>query len=245
MSSPSIQEEIEKIRNDIASVKKQKRDRLKNLDFFCLDNSLRESTVGQLRSHTLENKKKIYEHVKKAGMTDIIVAAFAHMTRVDDSFAEWLIEQGDNMHNYFSFSEVTEGIRDGRYDTESIPISLQKNLKYGFFNTFFEADFASEDVKWGEKFTDDDMCQLILKWIKWVKEHHPGKDSRILLNIRDFPIAMITVPERVIKIVTFLAKLPAEYQMFALAFEDPLGEYLPEEMEAWTACMRRIMDNNG
>jgi hypothetical protein len=40
-----------------------KRKKLKHSQLFVLDNSLRESTVGQLRGHTLENKWKIYEEV--------------------------------------------------------------------------------------------------------------------------------------------------------------------------------------
>ena len=41
----------------------EKRKKLKNSEIFVLDNSLRESTVGQLRGHTLENKWKIYNEV--------------------------------------------------------------------------------------------------------------------------------------------------------------------------------------
>jgi len=37
---------------------------LREMELFVLDNSLRESTVGQLRGHTIENKWKIYEQVK-------------------------------------------------------------------------------------------------------------------------------------------------------------------------------------
>ena len=40
-----------------------KRKRLKDLDVIVLDNSIRESTVGQLRGHTLENKWKIFDEV--------------------------------------------------------------------------------------------------------------------------------------------------------------------------------------
>ena len=36
---------------------------LKQKELFVLDNSLRESTVGQLRGHTIDNKWKIYEQV--------------------------------------------------------------------------------------------------------------------------------------------------------------------------------------
>ena len=57
-------EELSRI--DAAITKqKEKQQVLRELDFFMLDNSIRESTVGQLRGHTVENKIKIYEEVKK------------------------------------------------------------------------------------------------------------------------------------------------------------------------------------
>ena len=40
-----------------------KRRVLSKMKLFVLNNSLRESTVGQLRGHTIENKWKIYEQV--------------------------------------------------------------------------------------------------------------------------------------------------------------------------------------
>ena len=41
-----------------------KMSRLRDLDLFVLDNSIRETTVGQLRGHTLEDKWAIYEEVR-------------------------------------------------------------------------------------------------------------------------------------------------------------------------------------
>ena len=104
-----IEQEVTRIRADIEKVRVQKRQRLRDLDFFILDNSIRESTVGQLRSHTIENKKKIYEQVKKCGMHSIIVASFAHLARVDDDFCQWLKDEKEDFSKLFSFSEVTEG----------------------------------------------------------------------------------------------------------------------------------------
>ena len=49
--------------NEKLSAEARKRQKLRNFELFVLDNSLRESTVGQLRGHTLENKWKIYEEV--------------------------------------------------------------------------------------------------------------------------------------------------------------------------------------
>ena len=53
---------IERMREDI-SEQREKKKKLKQMELFVLDNSLRESTVGQLRGHTIDNKWKIYEQV--------------------------------------------------------------------------------------------------------------------------------------------------------------------------------------
>ena len=83
--------------------------KLKDLDLFILDNSIRESTVGQTRGHTIDEKWKIYEEVKKCGFKNIIVASFSHMTRVDDVFCQQLVERGEDLSNMFAFSEITTG----------------------------------------------------------------------------------------------------------------------------------------
>lgn len=48
--------------DDMQHAKDEKENLVQN-ELFVLDNSLRESTVGQLRGHTIENKWKIYEQV--------------------------------------------------------------------------------------------------------------------------------------------------------------------------------------
>ena len=49
----------EEIKNDL----EPKFKRLRDLDLFVLDNSIRESTVALLRGHTLQNKHDIYKQV--------------------------------------------------------------------------------------------------------------------------------------------------------------------------------------
>ena len=82
---------------------------LRDLDVFVLDNSIRESTVAQLRGHTLEDKWKLYREVQKCGFQNKIVAAFSEMTRVDDKFVRQLISRGEDPKGMFAFTEVTEG----------------------------------------------------------------------------------------------------------------------------------------
>ena len=127
------QEELDRIKVAIADEGK-KRHTLKNLDCFVLDNSLRESTVGQLRGHTIENKWKIYNEVKKCGLKNIIVASFSHMTRVDDLFIKQLMEKGEDPSTLYAFSEVTAGVSKGVIDRETIPVGLAKMKKHGLKN---------------------------------------------------------------------------------------------------------------
>jgi hypothetical protein len=58
----SYKEKVANMKKKLSS-EVEKRKKLKQSEIFVLDNSLRETTVGQLRGHTLENKWKIYGEV--------------------------------------------------------------------------------------------------------------------------------------------------------------------------------------
>ena len=58
MDKVEMRMDIERMQREIRE-EKEKRKALKDMELFVLDNSLRESTVGQLRGHTIENKWKI------------------------------------------------------------------------------------------------------------------------------------------------------------------------------------------
>ena len=71
----------------------------------------RESTVGALRGHTLPNKWRIYDEIQECGFKYKIVAAFSHMTRVDDTFIKELIDEaGNDRENFFAFTEAFENV---------------------------------------------------------------------------------------------------------------------------------------
>ena len=154
-----MQEGLQQMRSALA-VEAKKRERLKTLDCFVLDNSIIESTVGQLRGHTLENKWKIYNEVKRCGFKNIVVAAFSHMTRVDDTFIQQFVEQGEDMTTLYSFTEVTEGVKNGVIDKETIPVGLTKMKQHGLQNPIIEIDLADQFINW-DSFTVQDMCRLV------------------------------------------------------------------------------------
>ena len=63
---------------------------LRDLKLFVLDNSIRESTVGQTIGHNVEDKLKILDQVRSLGFEHIVVASFGHSRRVDDEFCKLL-----------------------------------------------------------------------------------------------------------------------------------------------------------
>ena len=75
-----IQQQVKRMRGELEQVADEKK-ALKNMELFVLDNSLRESTVGQLRGHTIENKWKIYEQVSLLGINSITIKGNCSKTR--------------------------------------------------------------------------------------------------------------------------------------------------------------------
>ena len=242
MSTSVVVQEAQRVKQDLDRYRSEKLDRLKNLDLFILDNSIRESTVGQLRSHTLENKKAIFAEVKKCGLEHIMIASFSHMTRVDDDFCQHLVDSGEDFTNLYAFSEVFT-LKNGRYDAK-FPVALEKAKKYGIRNIMFESDIANPECKWGDTWTVQDHCQMLLKLFRWVRtELH--KDAKIMVNLRDLTVAMSRAPERLLEIVHFISSLPPEERIFSLAYEDIVGDSVPEELGVWTASVRKVMNSCG
>ena len=240
MMSYDHTEELNKMNEVIAEEYNSKRKVLRDLDLFVLDNSIRETTVGQLRGHTIENKIKIYQETKKCGFEFVIVAAFNHMTRVGDTFCQWLVDNNENRSKMFSFSEVYEEVKNGRLNFEKVPVSLLKCKKYGIENAILEMDLADSILDWKNKFTIHDMCQLLKRRLEWCYDNL-SKNSKVLFNFRDFPAAMTTASgaTRVLHVVEFLGSLPN--RGFGICFEET-GKYLPEEVGAWCAAVRSVMN---
>ena len=237
-----FEEETHLLKREI-SVEAAKRQRLRDLDCFIMDNSIRESTVGQLKGHTLENKWKIFNEVKKCGFKNFVVAAFSHATRVDDSFVQELVKSGEDVTTLYAFSEVSEGVKDGIYDTTTLPVGLAKMQAFGLKNPIIEIDLCDKSVDWS-RFTVGDMCKLVSDRMNWSRQFLCSS-SKIFINLRDFPLVMEEVPERVLEVVSWLAALPPIQRPYGIFFEEPTGKYLPDEVGAWTASVRSVMDKNG
>ena len=225
------------------SVEAAKRQCLRDLDCFVMDNSIRESTVGQLRGHTMENKWKIFNEVKKCGFKNFVVAAFSHATRVDDEFVQELVKSGEDVSTLYAFTDVSEGVKDGVHDTTTLPVALTKMRAFGLNNPIIEIDLHDQSVDW-TRFKVANMCELVLKRMNWSRQCL-SSSAKIFVNLRDFPLVMAEIPERALEVVAWLSALPPNQRPYGILFEEPTGKYLPDEVGAWTASVRRVMDKNG
>ena len=83
------------------------RQRLKDLDLLVLDNSIRESSVGQSLGHTVQDKWSIYHEVKKCRIPYIIIADLSKDSEtVDDVFVQELVQKGKSVEDLFVLCQI-------------------------------------------------------------------------------------------------------------------------------------------
>ncbi|XP_022093111.1 uncharacterized protein LOC110980590 [Acanthaster planci] len=241
MASKKMQPLVKAYQRDVTKAL-EKYQVLRDLDIFVLDNSIRESTVGQLRGHTLESKWQIYEEVKKCGFKHTIVASFSHMTRVDDIFIMQLKERGEDPEGLWAFSEITAGAKCKIPDTVNVPVGIRKLQPAGLYSVIFEVDLG--DIVYDfSKFSISDMCALLSKWIDWCFENLSPK-AKMMFSFRDLPDVMPEHSDRVFEVVSYLANLPPNRRPFGMMFEEPRGKSLPEECGMWARYIRKVMEDN-
>jgi hypothetical protein len=75
-------------------------------DFFILDNSLRETTVGTSRGHTMEEKQKIIRALAGTGLEEIILGSYGNKISVDSQIPQYWRALGKSFDSTWGFSEV-------------------------------------------------------------------------------------------------------------------------------------------
>jgi hypothetical protein len=122
-------------------------------DFFILDNSLRETTVGTPKGHTLQEKHKIVDAIAESGLQEIILGAFGTKIGVDSQIAERWSSMGKSFDNTWGFANV--------YDFEAFAEAPLKAHQIEFL----------ERVKTGEELPDFYTPQMDVK-TKYSPEDH-------------------------------------------------------------------------
>ncbi|KAL5271381.1 hypothetical protein ACHWQZ_G001877 [Mnemiopsis leidyi] len=224
------------------SLGNEKKDHLRELDLLVLDTSIRETTVGSIRGHTLDNKREIFKEIKKCGFKYYVIEAFNTETRVGDVFVKSLNDAGEDLSGAFAFSECWDVVKNKIPQEEPIPVGMRKCLQFGVPNVIIEVDLCFYKVDYG-RFDEGKICELLKKRLQWIKKNL-SKDSLTFVNLRDFSDAMASYPQRVWKVVNFLSSLPAGDRILGIMIED-LGKYDKDHLGGWTKALRSEMKRCG
>ena len=164
------------------------------------------------------------------------------MTHPGDTFCRQLKEKGEDFSKFFAFTELIESVdKDRAPDTATVPIGFKKMKEYGIKHAIIEVDLVYGGIDY-KKFLPEDINNLLSDRMRWVRENL-SKDSRIIINLRDFPESMLKKPERIFQVVHYLSSLPPSERPFGLMHEEPSGKSMPHELAAWTAAVRREMED--
>ena len=134
--------------------------RLRVMKPFVLDNSLRETSVAQVRGHTIEDKEAILEAIMRTGMEDILVGAFSDLGNVDEEWLTILKERGDIRPNFTVFSNLYDLDPNGEAQLKKIPAGIDAAIKYGIRNVVIEVDLAWSDFEINVPLTLEKFLQL-------------------------------------------------------------------------------------
>mmetsp|Transcript_22808 Transcript_22808/g.41063 ORF Transcript_22808/g.41063 Transcript_22808/m.41063 type:complete len:340 (-) Transcript_22808:16-1035(-) len=216
-----------------------KMERLVSLRPFVLDNSIRETTVVQLRGHTVKTKSGILEALQETGIKHVILAAFSGLQRPEDVWLQKLGQRGLIPPDSYAFSEMVHDVVDGM-PTSDIPTGLSRMKEYGVPGCVLEMDLMCPRTD-PQKFTEDLYKPFLMLRLNYIRSFSPG--GNIFINYRDGPVAWKSpVGRRRMLLFTHLL-CTLRPRIAGILFEDPTGECWPEDIGEMCFGLRRTMDD--
>ena len=217
----------------------QKLARLRAIEPYLIDISLRENPVGSGIGHTLEDKLRILPQLRAFGMRNIHLGSLDYPMpdepEVDDDFMAWLRDHEIDMNGCFAFTDIGGVNEDGSFQPSPSMLKLQA---YTVPNTLHEIYLSDEGMAGLYDF--DTLCRNLRASIAWLHANITGDHGgppRILINIVDGCDALTNNLERSCALLALLAAENIE----GVSIEDDRGTYLPFQVGACVAIARRCL----
>lgn len=217
----------------------QKLARLRAIEPYLIDISLRENPVGSGIGHTLEDKLRILPQLRAFGMRNIHLGSLDYPMpdepEVDDDFMAWLRDHEIDMTGCFAFTDIGGVGEDGSFQPSPSMLKLQA---YAVPNTLHEIYLSDEGMAGLYDF--DTLCRKLRASIAWLHANITGDHGgapRILVNIVDGCDALTNNLERSCALLALLAAENIE----GVSLEDDRGTYLPFQVGACVAIARRCL----
>lgn len=213
--------------------------RLRQIEPYLIDVSLRESPVGSALGHTLANKLAILPQLRAFGLRNISLGTLDYdmpdELEVDDDFMQHLRDQGIDMRGCYAFTALGLQPAEGPFAPHPSQLKLRA---YGVPNTVHEIYLSRRGM--AGNYDLDTLRRSLPASIQWLHDHIRGDDGgapRILVNIADGCDAFAESLETTCSILALLATLPIE----GVTIEDDRGTFLPFQVGAFVAVMRSLL----
>eukprot|EP00937_MAST-01D_sp_MAST-1D-sp2_P003606 g3606.t1 len=220
----------------------EKLERLRTLDCFVLDNSIRETTVGSIRGHIPADKHRILELVDTCGFKERVIAAFGDHRRADNKFVEELVESKADLSTSWCFSEQYDRMEAGLPVLDT-PHGMAMAEQYAIPNLILERNIVCRQTNWS-LWSEEEELQMFTRRLEAARR---SGMRRVFINFRDFCTACAENMPRVLSTARHLAALARASPGLPLGiiWEEPTGKYFPFEIVDWVSSVRAAMDDAG
>ena len=236
--STTSREGLENARTLLAAAQ-EKIDRLRSVEPYLIDLSLRENAFGARVGQTLQDKLGILPRLREFGFRNILLGtldyAMPEEHEVDDDFMMYLRDHGIDMTGGFAFTDIGLVGGDGTFTPSPSMLKLQA---YRVPNTLHEIYLSREGMKGQYDF--ETLRRSLPATIRWLNENIRGDGGgkpRILVNIVDGCDAFAENLEQTCEILSLLAGQPIE----GVSIEDDRGTYMPFQVGAFVAAARGLL----
>lgn len=217
----------------------EKIDRLRSMQPYLIDLSLRENPVGARIGQTLADKLAILPRLREFGFRNILLGtldyAMPDELEVDDDFMMYLRDHQADMNGCFAFTDIGLTAADGTFT----PSPSQRKLQaYGVPNTLHEIYLSKAGM--AGQYDLETLRRSLPASIAWLNANIRGDDGgqpRILINIVDGCDAFAEDPDTACLILSLLAEQAIE----GISIEDDRGTYLPFQVGAFVAVARSFL----
>jgi hypothetical protein len=224
---------------DILAAMQLKVDRLRAIEPYLIDLSLRENVFGSRLGQTLADKLSILPKLRDFGFKNILLGTLDYSMpdelEVDDDFMMYLRDNKIDTTGGFAFTDI--GIVDdkGKFTPSS---SMTKLRSYCVPNTLHEIYLSKEGMAPLYDFAT--LCRSLPASIQWLMENVKGDRGgkpRIIINIVDGCDAFSENTDMACRILDLLAQQPIE----GVSMEDDRGTYMPFQVGAFVAIARSFL----
>ncbi|HEX8978199.1 MAG TPA: homocitrate synthase [Parasulfuritortus sp.] len=217
----------------------EKLDKLRTIEPYLIDLSLRENPVGARVGQTLQNKLDILPRIREFGFRNILLGTLDYSMpdelEVDDDFMIYLHDHRVDMTGCFAFTAIGIVQPDGRFTPNPSQLKLKD---YGVPNTLHEIYLSKQGMQ--GLYDLETLLRSLPASIAWLNENirgdHGGR-PRVIVNIVDGCDAFADNFEAVCAILELLATLPIE----GVSIEDDRGTFLPFQVGAYIAIARGFL----